>query len=148
MKKVILAILIVSIFGCSQNKNDVEDSLPMNAGYVYDYNNKEKINGLCERILQKGDTIAFAELETIYVISEHSEELLFISSVMAEKYNYWRAYHMNYDILYYHPDKTPNRRRFAFYNLIKAYELGDKQAGRKLKEVFPEGIPKSDKYWK
>lgn len=145
MKTIIFSILIVSILGCNQKNTD--DSQPMNAGYVADYNNKEKINALCERILQKGDTLAFNELQQIYEISEHSEELLFCSTVMAEKYNYARAYKANYYILYYHRDKTPNRTRFAFYNLIKAYELGYKDAGKTLIEKFPNGIPKSEEFW-
>lgn len=148
MKELTFTVLMVLILGCNRKKSDIENSKPMNSGYVADYNNKKLINALCDRIIQKGDTVAFNELQQIYEISEHSEELLFISTVMAEKYSYWRAYEANYVILYYNRDKTQNRRRFAFYNLIRAYELGYKHAEKTLNEEFPNGIPKSNEYWK
>lgn len=125
MKKNLILLIIIIILGCKEKrKTIVKNSIPMNYSFVDDYNNKDKINNLCKKALIDGDTLAFKELKHIYMLSEHAEEFLYISTVMAEKYNHSPAYQMNYSILKIF--KQPIMQKFAIYNLIKAYELGNK----------------------
>jgi hypothetical protein len=126
-------------------KNNVKDAIPMNHSFVNDYNNKSKIENLCKKILIEGDTIAFRELRYIYMVSEHSEEFLYFSTFMAEKYNYGPAFQTNYDILKDYKQST--MQRLAIYNLVKSYELGNRNDIQELNELFPKGIPKSVEYW-
>jgi hypothetical protein len=150
IRKGIITILSLLFLLACDRKNEIEDSLPMNAGYVIQYNDKEKINALCEKVLTKGDTLAFNELERIYFISEHSDELLYFSTVMSEKYNYARAFETNYRILYSHKDSVSNRRRLAIYNLLKLHESGksNKSFKEKIEKTFPNGVPTSADFWK
>lgn len=139
-----LFILFFIFCGCKENTNRYDDK-PMNHSYVEDYNNKDKIDKLCKRVLTEGDTLAFRELKYIYLISEHSEEFLYFSTVMAEKYNYGPAFQTNYHIL-----KTSNQstqKKLAIYNLLKSYELGNKSDIERINEMFPNGIPKAVEYF-
>lgn len=138
-----LFILFFIFCGCKENSNSQEDK-PMNNSYVEDYNNKDKIDKLCKRVLIEGDTLAFRELKYIYLISEHSEEFLYFSTIMAEKYNYGPAFQTNYDILKLSNQST--QKKLAIYNLLKSYELGNKNDLERIKEIFPKGIPKADEY--
>jgi hypothetical protein len=150
MKK-ILFIFLVFLYACNNEKkslqeiNKIQDAKPMNHTFVEDYNNQLKINQLSKKVLIEGDTLAFRELKYIYMVSEHSEEFLYYSTVMAEKYNYGPAYQTNYDIL--KAFKQSTMQKLALFNLIKSYELGNKHDLQKLEEIFPKGIPKSVEYW-
>ena len=138
-----LFILIFIFCGCKENTNR-NDNKPMNNSYVEDYNNKDKIDKLCKRVLIEGDTLAFRELKYIYLISEHSEEFLYFSTIMAEKYNYGPAFQTNYDNLKLSNQST--QKKLAIYNLLKSYELGNKNGLQRIKEIFPKGIPKAEEY--
>ena len=138
-----LFILFFIFCGCKENSIRHEDK-PMNHSYVEDYNNKDKIDKLCKRVLIEGDTLAFRELKYIYLISEHSEEFLYFSTIMAEKYNYGPAFQTNYDILKLSNQST--QKKLAIYNLLKSYELGNKNGLQRIKEIFPKGIPKAEEY--
>jgi hypothetical protein len=138
-----LFILIFIFCGCKENTNRHDNKL-MNNSYVEDYNNKDKIDKLCKRVLIEGDTLAFRELKYIYLISEHSEEFLYFSTIMAEKYNYGPAFQTNYDILKLSNQST--QKKLAIYNLLKSYELGNKNGLQRIKEIFPKGIPKAEEY--
>lgn len=150
MKKILL-IFLVFLCACNNEKkslqeiSNIHDAKPMNHTFVEDYNNNLKINELSKKVLIKGDTLAFRELKYIYMVSEHSEEFLYYSTVMAEKYNYGPAYQTNYDIL--KAFKQSTMQKLALFNLVKSYELGNKNDLQKLKEIFPNGIPKSVEFW-
>jgi len=139
-----LFILIFIFCGCKEKINR-HDNKPMNHSYVEDYNDKDKIDKLCKRVLLEGDTLAFRELKYIYLISEHSEEFLYFSTVMAEKYNYGSAFQTNYDILKLSNQST--QKKLAIYNLLKSYELGNKNDIERITEMFPNGIPKAVEYF-
>ena len=148
-----LGVSLLSIFVCAckkkntfNDRSNVNDTVPMNYSFVEDYNDKQKIDKLCEKILNEGDTIAYKDLKYIYMLSEHSDEFLYISTVMAEKYNYAPAYQTNYDIL--KPSKQSTLKKFAVYNLIKSCELGNESDVKELEKMFPKGIPKSEEFWK
>ncbi|MEX0597902.1 MAG: hypothetical protein WD512_15535, partial [Candidatus Paceibacterota bacterium] len=73
-----------------------------------------------------------------------SEEFLYFSTVMAEKFNYGPAFQTNYHIL-----KTSNQstqKKLAIYNLLKSYELGNKNDIEIINEIFPNSIPKAVDY--
>jgi len=149
MKKIYFSVLsILTLLACEKQKSEgIIKGSPMNSRYVKLYNDKDKISQLHQRILQKGDTVAYMELKAIYDISEHYDELLYVSTVMAEKYNYREAYKTSYEILVRDADSTTNKKRLAYYNLLKAFELGDKRSAEELEQIFPKGIPKSNQYW-
>ncbi|RDI06680.1 hypothetical protein DEU42_11425 [Flavobacterium sp. AG291] len=117
------------------------DAKPMNSSFVASYNDKVKINKLFKSVLVEGDTIAFKELKYIFMISEHSADFLYFSTIMAEKYNYEPAFETNYQIL--NASKEKAMQNLAIYNLIKSYELGNRGNVQKLNKLFPNGIPNS-----
>ena len=139
----IFFFFIFLLLAC-KGENSIDNAKPMNSGYVNDYNNKIKMNELHNRVILTGDTIAFRNLKHIYTISEHSEEFLYVSTVMSEKYNYGPAFQTNYQILKL--NKNIALKRLAIYNLLKSYELGNKNNTKELNELFLKGIPKSTDY--
>lgn len=140
MKKLFIPLVLI-LLACKE-KDDLRNAVPMNYKFIEDYNNKIKIDSLSNRILMKGDTLAFIELRRIYILSEHSDEFLYFSTFMAEKYNYHLAYQTNYNILA--PSRQSNiLRKLAVYNLIKSSELGNTHDQELLNKMFPRGFPKS-----
>lgn len=140
MKKIIFLVFI--IYGC--NSNDSEGLKPMNYSFAEKYSDTILVSNLSNKILINGDTIAFRELESIYMISEHSEEFLYFSTVMAEKHGFVPAYLTNYHIL--KNSKNTVFKKIAIFNLLKAYEMGDNKKIDFLNEKFPNGIPKSKEF--
>ncbi|MGX5819678.1 hypothetical protein ACWKWU_15885 [Chitinophaga lutea] len=106
-----------------------------------------------EDVILYGDTVAFGKmtLEATFHRVEHWS-ILYYAQLMCNKYNYapacLMAYEINADVL------SPSNRqshdsvaaRFGRYYLLRAYELGDLEAGFVVKKVFPEGAPKAEEY--
>ena len=59
---------------------------------VITMNQTRPINELKELVLSKGDTTAYDELEIAFLNEKYKEEYLIYSIVMADRYNYHRAY--------------------------------------------------------
>ena len=141
MKKLFVLIIFLS-YSCKESDQGEQ---PMNSAVVDEYNDKEKMDELCRKALTEGDTVAFWELNRIFVVSEHSSEFAYISTVMAERYHYGPAFRQNYKML---RNQKGIMKTIAVYNLLKSHELGNRKDMRDLEELFPEGIPTAAGYWK
>jgi hypothetical protein len=148
MKKIICVVSVI-LFFVSCNKK-VEE---INTGqkYLKDFNNSKKMEELSNKILNKGDTIAFWELYDIYAFSGHQKEFLWYTLRMATDYEYHGAYYEAYFIL--HTDLEIEKHvvvnKMANYYLLKSYELGNKGARRNIHLRFNQSeIPTSKEYWR
>jgi len=63
---------------------------------VITMNQTRPINELKELVLTKGDTVAYDELDIAFMNQKYREEYLLYSIIMADKYNYPRAYFQVY----------------------------------------------------
>jgi len=92
MKPIYLLFLIaLCSFSCKKEHEKYIEVVSMN--------NTRPINELKKLVLSKGDTVAYNELETAFMNEKYSEEYLLYSIVMADKYNYHRAYFHVYNCL-------------------------------------------------
>jgi len=100
MKKkyyIIIAILFIivglfTIFHFNPNKQVLVKSVSMN--------NTRPIKELKKLVLSKGDTIAYKELRIAYLnVDYYEEEFLLYSIIMADKYNFPKAYYYVYKCL-------------------------------------------------
>lgn len=148
MKKIICAVSVI-LFFVSCNKK-VEE---INTGqkYLKDFDNNKKMEELSNKILNKGDTIAFWEMSEIYALSGHRKEFLWYTLRMATDYEYSGAYYEAYSILRTDLDieKHVVVNKMANYYLLKSYELGSKDAKRNIHLRFNQSeIPTSKEYWR
>lgn len=152
MKKIIfIGVILLILSSCKEDKID-NDSNFVIKDYTKDVNcnNEEKL--ISDAIL-KGDTMAYMTVYSDYWREEKSEDLLYVSLIMANKYNYVGAYYDLYAAFVHSNfgadiDKLDEKTKyFALYFLLKAKEKGDERALNEAKEFFKETkIPSSNFY--
>jgi|GEM_PF-1684799 len=145
----ILASICMICTGCDDKTVKTEASTP-SVKYFEKYNDDKKLKELSEKIITQGDTISFNEMADIYMITGHQKEFLYYSMRISNDYNYHGGYYMTYLILHTDVENGSNKKinKLANYNLLKAYELGNKNAKRNIKSRFEKiKIPKSEEYW-
>ena len=118
---------------------------------------REYINGLLEKVIERGDSQAYNEVASYYLLENMEAELFYYSFVMANKYdNGEAAFHMYYIIA----NSTPGRpkealakmdkrtRSLALYYLLKSYERGFGDARYSVEDIFGDKAvaPKSSSY--
>ncbi|MFH6987970.1 hypothetical protein ACHRVW_09510 [Flavobacterium collinsii] len=148
MKKFICVVSVI-IFFVSCNKKVEEINTAQK--YLKDFDNNKKMEELSNKILNKGDTIAFWEMSEIYALSGHRKEFLWYTLRMATDYEYAGAYYEAYAILDtdLEIEKHELVNKMANYYLLKSYELGYKGAKSSIKERFNQlEIPTSKEYWR
>jgi hypothetical protein len=157
MKSIIYILsLFFTIISChkKEDKKDFKGISNKNVStisvYTEQFGNFQKLDSLKNLIEAKGDTTAFLELEEIYFNSEHSEEFLYYALFMSNAYNYSESYYSIYRILHtdFGKEKYKISDKLANYYLLKAYELGSKNAFNTVMERFSKRkIPTSKEYW-
>lgn len=103
---------------------------------------------LRNRVVLNGDVEAYYDLKISYYDRDYSQEILFYSILMANKYDYDQAYYdvfLNLTNIYYHngwqiDDVTAE---LAMNYLFKAAEIGHRQATDETKKVIDSGITNS-----
>lgn len=118
--------------------------------------NHELMDSLITRAILYGDKKAYNEVSNDYYIEGMGEDILYVSMIVADKYNNPEAHFHIYTILnglrrHEYVDSLGKKTKdFALYHLLKSYELGYKDAIYEIEEVFGEGksIPKSSYYMK
>ncbi|NOU46583.1 MAG: hypothetical protein HOO86_05905 [Bacteroidales bacterium] len=137
----ILLVIAIVLISCKQRK---EHSLE-----VITINNTRPINELKELILLKGDTVAYDELAIAYLNEKYEEEYLIYSIVMANRYNYHRAYFQVYDcltsIFEHHVGVIDEETKALAISYIKrGAELKDPESIKYLGDLYLQGkyIPK------
>jgi len=111
---------------------------------VITVNNTRPINELKELVLTKGDTVAYNELAIAYLNEDFEEEYLIYSMVMANKYNYHRAYYQVYDCLtsvfeHHAGEIDEGTKALAIEYLKKGVELRDPESTKYLGGLYLEG---------
>lgn len=146
----VIAIFIsLTITSCNQEKTEYQG---VNSVKLFSdiYHNDSITGVLADKIINKGDTLAFKEMQDIYLISGHYKEFLYYAMYMANKYEYPDAYNSVYFIMHSDnpKDKDKYLNNFANYYLLKAHESGYKNIGDLLDQRFPDGVPTSQDYLK
>lgn len=103
MKISILIVLSLFFFSCKDNTE--KKTIPKNESstlslYLDYFNDKNKVDSLMDKIVNKGDTIAYRDLSMIYALSGHRSDYLRVSLIMANKYQYAQAYYDVYNDFY------------------------------------------------
>ena len=119
---------------------------------------KRYINSLIDKSLQ-GDSIAYSELFVTYFLEKRQEEIFYVSTVVAIKYNNSQAYYLLYACLssmYQKGSDSPkqalekldkNMRCLSLFYLLRAYELDPDIARSETEEIFEsKHIPHSESY--
>lgn len=116
-------------------------------------NNTRPIKDLKKLVLANGDTIAYKELRIAYLnVNYYEEEFLLYSIIMADKYNYPKAYYYVYMCLtsifehHHYTGKMDERtKELALKYLKEGVELNDGESTHVLSELYLEGkyVPKN-----
>ncbi len=147
MKILIIFIIVIFYTGCQNDKNK-EINERMNDVVATPKINENETRILCDKILKDGDTISYNNLSYIFFLNNRSEELLYYSFFMANKYNYSDAYYDVYSI--FTDIEKPEAldlysKKIATYYLLLAYEHGHIEANEILVSKYgkKENYPKS-----
>lgn len=151
-----IVIVFFVFYACNKKNNnhknnEYEESTNTFSFYNEKFMDDVQIEKLKNAVQEKGDTLAFKELEEIYFNSGHRKEFLYYALFMSNAYNYKQAYYSVYRILHtdFGEEKYKYNDKLANYYLLKAYELGSKNAIYNIEERFPKSkIPSSKEYWK
>lgn len=158
--KIIGLILSSIIVSCGSNSNSDSKSeskeVSLKSDTLEEYaplTDRARVSRLMDSIYSFGDTNAYSSLSSDYFISSRLDEFLYYALIMANKYNYSKAY---FDVYYTlsHPysgeefqELDDRTKRMALYYLLKAYELGDSQASHEAHEIYKDKlIPNSLTY--
>lgn len=146
MKKEFFIIIIIAMAGIwvlCHNRCDKINNYEMILGH-----NVRPVEELKELVLL-GDTKAYDELQIAYLKGKYGEECLTYSRIMADKYNYPRAYfHVYYYLTYSHvPHSTKIDRTtiaLALKYLKKGVSLRDPESTSVMGALCLEGkyVPK------
>jgi len=87
-------------YSCSRNEKKPE-IIDSNSGIFFreQAHDKKLVDSLTNLVLNKGDTLAYHELKTIYYIGEGPTSYFYYAIIMANKYNYKQASYDVYNIL-------------------------------------------------
>jgi hypothetical protein len=138
--------MVMSFISC--NEKEANTAISPAKQWYDQYNDEAKLKQLKSKI-QNGDTIAFNEMQDIYILSDHANEFLYYSIYMAQVYEYSEAYNTAYFILHTDTENAQYEKldKTANYYLLKAYELGNISAKNAIQSRFPDGeIPNSKDY--
>ena len=152
MKNKILIFCLISacLFSCEKKENKPESTaISPSSQYFTDFNNLDKMKDLKERILKKGDTVAYKELRYIYYYSGHTAEFLPYSLIMANDYNFTPAFYNVFAEMDLPAAENSKSQKLAKYYLFVAYEKNAEHAKATIKERFGESfiVPNSKEYW-
>lgn len=140
---IIIAILVFTVglfilYHINSRKQVLVKSVSMN--------NTRPIKELKKLVLSKGDTIAYIELRIAYFnVDYYEEEFLLYSIIMADKYNYPKAYYYVYKCLtsifeWHHYGKIDEKtKNLALKYLKEGAELNDSESTNELSKLYFEG---------
>jgi len=151
MRKLSIFLLLTTMFGISCKRQESKigsEETTISASFFKDYSDQKLMDSLGNRVNKFGDTAAFNKMKDIYLLSENSKKLLYLSMKMSDDYDFGGASMVTYGILKT-DDTTKVNYKLANYYLLKASEEGNQNAKSSIKIRFPSGvIPKSRDYWK
>ncbi|QSB25623.1 hypothetical protein [Flavobacterium sp. CLA17] len=135
--KIAYILLLFSLFSCKENKltpnnNTSNDTIDVNPEEVITINQLSiSEDTLVYRIREKGDRDSYDELfyslmETVEPVS--TDSVMFYAKIMAEKYQYGRAYFDYFEALCRKSNIEVNYSDFSSINLLKMDSVTKKQA--------------------
>ncbi|MCW8309703.1 hypothetical protein K7A41_00515 [Sphingobacterium sp. InxBP1] len=158
MKLVLLVFLsLIMITGC--NHTSVKQNKLSDAQYISDeILSKQQVDSLWRMAINDGDFTAYNKISNYYLQRLKNYELYYYALIMANKHQCPEAYEQLYFILTSPAivdgvnmvsNDSLTRNQAMFY-LLKAYELGSKDAQYSIQDLFGDSIPptKSDIYLK
>jgi len=164
--KNLIFLLLISIISCEKNKENLDktvgssiegsnEKFEQNDSRQY-YTVNKQYYPLITKAINQGDTISYDAVSRIVDLEGGHIEFFYYSLLMANKHNYSKACYDVYYILNKYKDGVVNHvnaysfdnetQRLANYYLLKASELGYKDAKYQVKEIFGEDIPNSNNY--
>lgn len=152
MKKKYYAVVILVIIGMILAISHYRSSRPVLVEGVTSINNTRPIKELKKLVISKGDVKAYEELEIAFFNVEYYEQdYLLYSIIMADKYNYPRAYFSVYYCLtsifeqHKYAGKIDEKTKaLALKYLKEGVDLNDGQSTEELSNLYMEGkyVPK------
>ncbi len=161
LKVFLLMFLLIELLvfsGCKENKKQISQDKTKNS--IVDtlsesdpLSDVENLYGKLDSIKYTGDTNSYNELSTAYFMANDLHALYYYSLLMANKYNYNRAY-LDLYLALSEPftgegfeDLDSKTQKLALFYLLKSAELGNTNAKNVLEERFRDRqIPNSSKY--
>ncbi len=159
MKKITLIVLALSgLYACQtdpkENQEKQGDTAIVSFEPTSPVKNHELMDSLIKRAILYGDDKAYNNVSNDYLIEDMGEDILYVSMIVADKYNNPEAHYHIYSILndlgnsQYVDSLGKKTKDFTLYHLLKAHELGYENAKYKIHEIFGKDkeIPKSTYY--
>lgn len=128
--------ITVLLFAC--NHSETDDAVKTEVRTFF--NDKKHVNELLDRCINKGDTVAYDEIEKFHIMDGSQEKILYLSMIMANKYNYSTAYYnVYYELLSqtggYLDQLDKRSKNLALYYLALSKEKGYVLAGNEISRI-------------
>lgn len=149
--RIVILVIFVVISSCKdkiEKKSIANNDVSTAMIFSKSFNDSKKMKDLLDRVLKKGDTIAYNELQSIYFLSGHRLDFLYVSVAMSNRYKYNRAYYDTFTCLYrlnsskddtenwiFDKDTDVETVNYAIENLKKSSHLGYVEA-KKIVELY------------
>lgn len=153
MKAIKVLIYILVITSCNKKSNNINDdeyiinSVLCNSSYEELYNNEKYMDSLYELAFKKGDTLAYNKINSLSGLSGNAGKEMFLQQIMAIKYKYSKAYFDMFNILQI--NDNVDIRKLSIYYLLKASEMGNKEAIR-YRDIYyftNKPVPTAEEYF-
>jgi|LSQX01.3.fsa_nt_gb hypothetical protein len=154
MKIKFFIIFLLLTFSCENRQYNSSDSIDR-----FNSTNEEEMSMMKQKLaiaLNKGDFKLYNEASNFFLLRGLFPELYFYAFLMANKYNCPEAYYHLYLILtikikynsIVFPANDKSIRSYAYYYLLKSYELGFDTTKIIVKDIFGDNIPESESFMK
>jgi hypothetical protein len=116
----------------------------VNKKIIAEYNHY--IDSLTKLVIKNGNINAFNMVHMLYAEKLKDQDILYLSILMAHKYNYNYGYFSVYTTLVNQKDYglkelDEQTQNMALYYLVRSYELGYKDALYQIEEDLGEKVP-------
>lgn len=153
MKTTRFLILILVISSCNKKNEEISnedfiiDSVSGNSSYEELYNDEKYMDSLYELAFKQGDTLAYNEIISLSGLSGNAGKEMFLQQIMAIKYKYSNAYFDMFNMLQI--NDNVDIRKLSIYYLLKASEMGNKEAIRYRDKYYfaTKPIPTAEEYF-
>lgn len=156
MNKILYALVVLTLTACQENVTEVQDQTDadttilkepgfMGQNYYENFLNDSLRLKKLEKALNEGNIASYESVSSDYFIGGYTDEFLFYAMQMAEKHQFSGAYFDIYaglDVSLYGSLTATNNlyKKMADYNLLKAWQKGNKSAKYAMIERFGENF--------
>jgi hypothetical protein len=145
---IISSLLILILYSCNQREENTKSIVQEF------FKDPQRVYELEQNAIVDGDRIAYDEVFSKYLMDARASEILYISMVMANKWNYPKAYYDTYCILSTEclgstiSKINDKNRELAIFFLLRSSELGYATANLDIQTIFGKinTKPKSKDY--